>query len=127
MSFELEPYLTGLVPQERPNTGMLLPLFESGLVTRLVVTYDGYGDSGTAELSEWEAAAEFDPDTLKTPSGMTLREAIEEATYQILPGGWEINEGSCGTLTVTYEEGRVKVSIEHGWRVTEIQYEEYEL
>ena len=87
-------------------------------VQTVTVTYDGVGDSGAVEDIAFEPApAGGVPDA--------LRAAIEEFAYEALPGGWEINEGAFGALTLHVRERRLRR--EHSWRVTTTEEEEEEL
>ncbi len=71
-------------------------------VARVVAAFDGAGDSGAIE------SVRFDP---PPPAGVPdgLAEVIENALYKLLPGGFEINEGSSGTITLDTATGRTKV------------------
>jgi hypothetical protein len=108
--------------QQRENAQQLLAvtcdrLTELG-ITRVLITYDGYGDSGNIESvvayageEDVELASEIDA-------------ALQEAAYDLLPGGWEINDGSFGELVLDVSERRLVR--EHNWRITESEYEEEE-
>src|ERR1700681_2109266 len=75
-------------------------------VAKVTVAYDGVGDSGSGE------GVTFDPDPAAgIPEGLT--NLIEDAAYAFLPGGWEINEGSFGTLEIDVR-GR-KLNRDHNW------------
>ena len=79
-------------------------------VQTVTAPYDGYGDDGTLEEITF---APVPPAGL--PDG--LREALREAFYQLLPGGWEINEGSFGTLSLDAATG--EANLDHEWREEE--------
>lgn len=55
------------------------------------------------------------PDTLITSK--TLND-FEDAMYELLPGGWEINDGSYGEITVDVATG--EINVEHNERIVEI-------
>jgi len=52
-----------------------------------------------------------------------LKSFFEGAAYKWLPGGWEINSGSKGVISVNVDER--SYSIDHGWRVEDVQSESY--
>lgn len=52
-------------------------------------------------------------------------EVVEHLTYLLLPSGWEINEGSQGTILFDLGD-KPKVVVDHGWNVLEVQVEESE-
>src|SRR5947208_1047806 len=69
-------------------------------VATVTVAYDGVGDSGSVE------GVAFDPEPAAgVPEGLT--HLIEGAAYAFLPGGWEINEGSFGTLEIAVSERKL--------------------
>lgn len=74
-------------------------------INQLSVDYSGYGDSGDIE----SGYIDENGDHQEIPS------AVEDVLYRVLDdayGGWEINEGSYGTISV--EDGQV--IIEHIWK-----------
>lgn len=75
-------------------------------ITSATVTYNGGGDSGYIE-----GTYESEKGTGDVPAG------IEDICYQLLEefGGWEINEGSQGTIVFTKDE----IEVNHEWN-TEI-------
>jgi hypothetical protein len=48
---------------------------------------------------------------------------IEDSFYELLPGGWEINDGSFGTIVVNPSDGTVYM--EHNERYSEVNTSEY--
>jgi len=74
----------------------------------MTVSYNGSGDSGYIE-SDY---------TSKNKSGQ-IDDDIESICYNLLEeyGGWEINEGSQGTIDFTKDE----ITVNHEWN-TEEQY-----
>jgi hypothetical protein len=67
-------------------------------VERVTVDFDGAGDSGEVRPAVFAPAPGG-----AVPEG--LGELILEACYGLLPGGWEINAGSFGTLTIDAAAG----------------------
>jgi hypothetical protein len=85
---------------------LLGPLREAG-ITHVYIHYDGCGDSGAIER--------IDPQTIPE----ALQKALEEHAYNLLPGGWEINEGSCGVIAIDVNKGHLVV--DHKWRTIETE------
>jgi len=103
----------------------LLPLLREKGISKLVMHYDGCGDSGDIEdvvafsfVSGTEASMEV-PELDK--------KAIGDAAYNALEGqcgGWEINEGSFGDIVFnTVSEA---LTIEHNQRIESTEYHEFE-
>ena len=100
------------LPEEiKKETEELLP---GEKITKLYVEYSGGGDSGY-----WE-----DDMGVETESGKNKRIPI---TLQIsnwvdsnLPGGWEIDEGSTGTVNFNFETG--EINLIHQWNTYENVY-----
>lgn len=78
------------------------------LGVRLVkATFDGAGDEG------WLDPLQYDPPpTSSLPDG--LGQMIESAFENLLPGGWEIDSGSSGTISLDTATG--KHTLQHEWR-----------
>jgi hypothetical protein len=84
----------------------LLPALRFLGVREVIVGYDGAGDDGQIQRPD------FTPESpIGYPEG--LADLIEEATGYLLPGGWEINEGSSGHLLIDVASGTH--SLEHEW------------
>jgi hypothetical protein len=80
---------------------------------RLLVEYDGSGDEGAIE--EFVCRG---PDDALIDLPALVCEAVEDFVYRSLPCGWEINEGSYGTVEFDIEARKVEYC--HGQRVIEI-------
>jgi len=63
------------------------------------IDFEGSGDSGYIDNDI----------TLNDGSRVTLPENILDKMYEMLPGGWEINEGSQGTFTINMEEKEISL------------------
>jgi hypothetical protein len=81
-------------------------------VEQIEIAYEGTGDSGAIE--QFEVVPDIEPGI---PDA--YRTVLEHAVYGLLPGGWEINEGSAGTVTIDVDSGEVEV--DHTWRPAEDQ------
>lgn len=92
-------------------------------VTKLVATYDGYGDSGDFE------DVSLEPDTLNLEDVLgaanTSRQSVIDALWPLLPGGFEINEGSYGELVLDVETGKIHRT--HNKRIETVETTEDEL
>ena len=53
----------------------------------------------------------------------SLNDIVEDVAYSLLPSGWEVNEGSRGTITFHLDETPVKVELEHGWEIIKTEWE----
>lgn len=89
----------------------LLPRLSKRGVTHLRVSYDGEGDSGY-----------FQDVTVEPESAGTIlrkqENVIIAACEHYVPGGWEDNEGSFGTIIIDVK--RKTISREHNWRVVTV-------
>ena len=85
---------------------------------RVVMTYDGYGDSGCVEsVKAYSGEDDVELDT-------TVLEQLTTAAEQILPSGWENDGGAFGELILYVTERRVVR--EHNWRIETSEYSEEE-
>ena len=110
---------------------------ESAGVAKAEVTYKGNGDSKAVEsivlydrrgqevevarLPAWRFISASWPPLSK---GVDLGEKLDELVCAILPGGWEINEGSFGTVTLNPLIRRIHVA--HSWRIGTSNAEAFE-
>ncbi|WP_417850270.1 DUF6878 family protein [Thalassoglobus sp.] len=88
-------------------------------VDKVVISYDGYGDSGTVE----SPIAYCGEDSFDLSD--ELKEVLTDTADANLPCGWEINDGAFGELTLDVQAR--KLTREHNWRVTEYQTEEEDI
>ena len=112
-------------------------------VAEVIASYDGSGESGcldvmfrvtpatrqtpgprpvlTSSMSNWRRSEEFFKPILDAKDPLITQEKInefEDALYNMLPDGWEIDDGSYGEITVDMSDFTVR--IEHNERVTEV-------
>jgi hypothetical protein len=103
-------------------------------VARIIWSYDGYGDQGQLEDCELQGTNDTAPNTwkaldevCKTLDAITQeqlnKEKLEELVYELLPEGFEINDGSYGQVVL--ETDTREIRIEHNERFTDSRYEEY--
>ena len=93
----------------------VIPRLKQWGVSKVRAEYSGYGDSGCIDGITYLDAQD-------QPVNMTLVQpacnpAIEDVLYEFLPAGFEINDGSQGTLTIDVAAGTV--TLEHGENYTE--------
>lgn len=81
------------VSEAQSNTKALLDLAALG-IDRVVLSYNGSGDSGCIEeVNAYKGENEVSLNE-------TLKDWAEGLIYAMLPGGWEINEGSSGEARI---------------------------
>lgn len=117
------------------NIAALFDALAAAGITTVVVTFDGYGDSGQVEsidardaegdvsLPETmiEIGAPGDGDATQHIA-MPVREAIEELAYDLLRdthAGWENNDGAFGDFT--FDVAARTISLDHNERYTAIE------
>ena len=88
-------------------------------VDTVTINYDGYGDSGILE----DPLAFQNDKPVKLPR--RLNDLLLEFAESYLPGGWENNDGACGTFVLNIKDR--KFSREHCWRHTEYEHDEEEI
>lgn len=124
--------------QERGINGLkaAIPFLAQLGVTMITLTYNGEGDSGDIDditISGLENAPktceELDEALKKFPPETQAYERfnvekLKDYTFEILPGGFEINEGSYGQVILDCEKNKVRR--EHNERVMDINYDEQE-
>lgn len=124
----------------------LCPLLAAIGVTRVVTTYDGSGDSGDLSDTRFcffDRYSEHDNDaadsstngrymyfdqfknvhatpTPSNPKPLITPEMLDEfydLLFRLLPGGWEINEGSYGDIEI--DVAKSKIRLVHNERIVE--------
>lgn len=86
-------------------------------VVRVELIYDGYGDSGAIEEI---LALDASGQPVELPQA--LRQQLTAAAEEILPAGWENNEGAFGQLVLDIPAR--KLTRQHNWRVESTDYDE---
>ena len=82
-------------------------------ITAIEVIFDGCGDSGQVEDIEYSAESADGA----IPRNQELDDAVEEYVYSILPGGWEINDGSFGIVHINVKARTADCNF--NWRTSE--------
>lgn len=92
-------------------------------VKTLTANYNGYGDSGDFE------SIDVTPENLNLPDILgainTTEDSLKDLLWPLLPGGWEINEGSYGEIVLDIDTGKIRRT--HNERIQEINTTEDEL
>ena len=93
----------------------IIPRLAQHRVANIEAAYSGYGDSGAIDGLQFRDAAGQRVDRASLPKDVI--EQLENCVYEFLPAGFEVDDGSQGTLTLDVATGRV--SIQHQANVTE--------
>ncbi len=118
------------------NKAAILDALAAGGVTQVVVSFDGYGDSGqiedvVARAGDAEAAPPEVDVQLSAPAWgcdhvetrtKPLAEAIEQFVYDTLADlhpGWENSDGASGTFT--FDVAARTVTLDHGDRYIAVE------
>ena len=109
--FTSESYEMSETPSEYsvPLSETEMEIVRNSGVNQLAIDYSGYGDSGSIESSYVDENGDY----------LDIPTQIEDILYRVLEdaySGWEINDGSYGTINI--EDG--EVSIEHVWKEEEL-------
>jgi hypothetical protein len=78
-------------------------------------------ESDTIRQFSYTAIGYFFKDIIKQSNTLITKEKIDEveqAMMDLLPGGWEINDGSYGEITADVATGQI--TVEHNERYTEV-------
>lgn len=89
-------------------------------VKELCATYNGSGDSGDFEdidLNFEDGAAHRSLEDVLAALNTNVDE-LTQKLWPLLPGGWEVDDGSFGTLTLDVKTG--KIHREHNRRIESI-------
>ena len=86
----------------------IIPALAASGVTNIQAAYSGYGDSGAIDGLQYRDKSGLRVERDKIPSA--LKEQLENVLYEFLPAGFEINEGSQGTLTLDISASRITLT-----------------
>jgi len=90
-------------------------------VATITIEYDGMGDDGEIDRVQFRTA---NGDDVQVEDDQLI-EDISDYACDLLPSGWEINQGSFGELTVDLVKGTIHR--EHNQRIEDVQTFEDEL
>ena len=108
----------GLEEAATAKAEMYRQLADYPLITLIEAEYDGSSDSGNVEGINGTGE---DGSVIEIPE--TLYDAIADYVYTALPGGWEINEGSFGSVEI---DVRTRVaSFDHSNRIESVEHEPF--
>lgn len=89
-----------------------------GVTGTIKLIYSGYGDSGDLESESFDIKYKTPPQE----GTDSFEKFIESECWNLLPGGWEINEGSDITITIECKKN-VKIIRKMDSKFTEIHTE----
>jgi len=103
----------------------ILPALTKHGVANIEAAYSGYGDSGAIDGIQYrdEAGVRVDRGSLPTP----VVEQLENVLYEFLPSGFEINDGSQGTLTIDTQTAKVTLTHQENYTETRDSTREFDL
>ena len=102
-------------------------------IKKIIIEYAGYGDSGDEMYAmvdnnnnyEWGGFPGNDSGDcpeLKKTLGDKGEDIVFDALFQLVPGGWEINEGSQGYLI--WDIANDKIEVNHEWNIRTTEHED---
>ena len=103
----------------------VLPALAQHRVANIEAAYSGYGDSGAIDGIQYrnETGSRVDRTSLPTP----VIEQLENVLYEFLPAGFEINDGSQGTLTLDVETATITLKHQENYTETRDSTREFTL
>ena len=86
----------------------IIPALVASGVANIEAAFSGYGDSGAIDGLQYRDKSGLRVQREMIPAGLT--EELETCLYEFLPAGFEINEGSQGTLTLDISASRITLT-----------------
>jgi len=86
----------------------IIPALLASGVANIEAAFSGYGDSGAIDGLQYRDKSGLRVKREMIPAGLT--EELETCLYEFLPAGFEINEGSQGTLPLDIAAGRITLT-----------------
>ena len=80
------------------------------------------GATDTSPTTEWCNIERFCEAIRNEPDSLITKKRLDEfldAMFELLPGGWEINDGSYGEITVEISNG--EITVQHNERITDVE------
>lgn len=136
-SFRYEDYERQTVASIPINKSVVLPALSAAGVSIVVVSFDGYGDSGQIEGVEARAGdlvldipdltveiahPDWNSAELQRLT-VSLRDAVEAVAWDILSsthGGWDINDGAYGEVVFDVKAGEIR--LDYNERCTDSEF-----
>jgi hypothetical protein len=84
-------------------------------------TAPAYGDQAPSNGGAWDSLSSARKRLTEVKDAIITNKMVddfEDAMFQLIPGGWEINDGSFGEIDVTVATGAIEVT--HNERYTEV-------
>ena len=103
----------------------ILPALAQHRVANIEAAYSGYGDSGAIDGTQFRDPAGQRIDRAKIPSA--ILEQLENAIYEFLPSGFEINDGGQGTLTIDTQTAKVTIQHQENYTASNDSTREFDL
>ena len=103
----------------------ILPALVQHRVANVEAAYSGYGDSGAIDGLQYRDAAGQRVDRASLPKGVI--EQLENVLYEFLPAGFEINDGSQGTLTLDVLTGKATIQHQENYTASNDSTREFDL
>jgi hypothetical protein len=110
--------------QDKLRNEIIPSLMASG-VANVEAAYSGYGDSGAIDGVQFRDKSGVRVEREKIPAVLT--EKLENALYEFLPAGFEINDGGQGTLTLDVQTGRLTLQHQENETVSNDSTSEWEV
>ena len=103
----------------------ILPTLLKLRVANVEVAYSGCGDSGAIDGTQFRDTTGQRVDRASLPPDVI--EELENCIYEFLPAGFEINDGSQGTLTLDVLTGKVTIQHQENYSATMDSTREFDL
>lgn len=103
----------------------ILPAFATRRVANIEAAYSGYGDSGAIDGIQYRDEAGTRVDRGSLPAGLV--EQLENVLYEFLPAGFEIDDGSQGTLTLDVQTAKITIAHQDNYAETRHGTREFDL
>ena len=114
---------------------VLVQLRQAGFTGKFTMSYNGCGDSGDVEPPDYRDIAGKPQPSLKGAiealgviddydSGDPTKISVYGVAGDVLPGGWEINEGSSGEIV--FDIDKCTITVCNNENVMSTEYTEYE-
>lgn len=107
--------------QDRLNHAMsklhdaVIPRLRQYGIVNIEAAYSGYGDSGAIDGVQYRDAAGQRVERTTVPNA--LIEELENCIYELLPAGFEVNDGGQGTVVIDTQS--TKITLRHQENYTE--------
>ena len=103
----------------------IIPRLAQHRVTNVEVAYSGYGDSGAIDGVQFRDPAGQRVERTSLP--VDVIEQMENVLYELLPAGFEINDGGQGTVTLDVQTGKITLAHQENYTDTRDSTREFDL